>query len=311
MIFVEPVSNSHDVVFSESGYTAVAAGGSAGDGYTCAIRTTGEIVCFEDSRPHHTFAMSSPVAGKFTAVSAGDATHSCAIDTDKTVVCWGSDYETGYEVCYQQEGDIICKDSNSFVMEAPREGSFISISSGTDQSCAITSAAEVRCWQPALLTDYYTRLLRQTEAPSGEFVSVASSPNRICAVRSDHQPVCWSAYPDVEFPEPPPGQYRSIVLGSGQQCGVTIDSDLECWGESLYGASNPPRDNFIKVSAYGENACGLTTGSKIRCWGFDYFEHSRLPGGKYIDVAAGANYSCGIRSDSTLVCWRNVRPLAF
>ena len=55
-------------------------------------------------------------AGKFTAVSAG-SNHSCGLRVDKTVTCWGSNYDGWGETHYGQA-------------EAP-SGEFISVSAGT------------------------------------------------------------------------------------------------------------------------------------------------------------------------------------
>ena len=62
--------------------------------------------------------------GTFRAVAAGE-THTCAVRTDATIGCWGSNFE----------GE----------MDAP-QGAFSAISVGERYSCALRTDGIVQCW---------------------------------------------------------------------------------------------------------------------------------------------------------------------
>jgi alpha-tubulin suppressor-like RCC1 family protein len=57
---------------------------SAGDFYTCGVRTDETVVCWGENQ----FGQSSPPAGMFKSVSAG-SDHTCGVRANETVVCWG------------------------------------------------------------------------------------------------------------------------------------------------------------------------------------------------------------------------------
>jgi alpha-tubulin suppressor-like RCC1 family protein len=71
---------------------------SCGYGHACAVRTTGEVVCWglpnkSDGAPNITDqgqATDAPVTANFQHVGV-DSSHSCAVTTDNKVMCWGSD----------------------------------------------------------------------------------------------------------------------------------------------------------------------------------------------------------------------------
>ncbi len=160
----------------EGEFLSVSAGGS----HSCAIRADGELACWGDDSSgqasggdaayhlhkhhnehhHHHYKDDRP---EFLSVSAGDA-HTCAIDDDSEVLCWGDD-------------------SSGQVSEAP-EGEFLSVSAGGSQSCAIRADGQLACWGD----DSSGQV---SETPSGEFLSVSAGGSHNCATGSDSAGACW------------------------------------------------------------------------------------------------------------------------
>ena len=71
-----------------------------------------------------------PPVGSLASVSAGGR-HSCSVDTDGTVACWGSN-----------EGP----DGNFLGQSTPPDGTFMSVSAGTLHSCGVKMDGIVACW---------------------------------------------------------------------------------------------------------------------------------------------------------------------
>jgi Putative Ig domain/Regulator of chromosome condensation (RCC1) repeat len=113
-------------------FISVGAGGT----HTCAIRDSGDLVCWGDDSAGQ---LGEVPEGEFRSVSAG-GTHTCAIRTDATLACWGDD-------------------SAGQLDEVPG-GEFGSVSAGGAHSCAAGGDTGFACWgsnasgqvQPWILT---------------------------------------------------------------------------------------------------------------------------------------------------------------
>ena len=94
---------------------------SAGDGHTCAVRKSGELVCWGENTNGKTDV---PQNGAYLTVTAG-AYHTCALRESGEVECWGSN----------DQGQT----------DAP-PGKYRSVAAGLWHSCAITESGELDCW---------------------------------------------------------------------------------------------------------------------------------------------------------------------
>ena len=91
---------------------------SAGDWFTCGLRTSGEIECWGYSEDRRTNAPE----GSFTAVSAGGG-GGCGLRSDGEIRCWGNASYSSKPV-----------------------GRYTAISVGNGGACAILDTGAVRCW---------------------------------------------------------------------------------------------------------------------------------------------------------------------
>ncbi|MCL2822808.1 MAG: hypothetical protein FWD57_02340, partial [Polyangiaceae bacterium] len=127
---------------------------SAHNGFTCAIRSTGdpptgELLCWGENilgqigepKPKLYSHVPEPVPIKgstgISAVSTGN-NHACVLTSTGTALCWG-DFRHG-RLGYE---------SNTAVLEPTRvdiDSTFAQISAGYSHTCAITSSGAARCW---------------------------------------------------------------------------------------------------------------------------------------------------------------------
>ena len=133
---------------------------SAGPWNTCAIRGSGELVCWGANR----YGEASPPRGTFRSVSVGSG-HSCGLRESGEVACWGRN----------DDGQA----------DAP-VGAFRSVSAGDDHSCAVRDSGAATCWGDGGFG--------RTEAPDpGAFSSVSAGSYHSCGVRESGEVACWGA----------------------------------------------------------------------------------------------------------------------
>jgi len=121
---------------------------SAGSYHTCAVTQEGEVVCWgtnksgqvgngmtqEKSEPVRVSGLDSEVI----AVATGNR-HSCALDIEGKVSCWGSNI-------FGQLGDGTCRDSLTPVEVRQEDDRVVSITGGSSHTCYITEEGTAKCW---------------------------------------------------------------------------------------------------------------------------------------------------------------------
>ena len=250
--------------------------------------------------------------GGFIAVSAG-AGHSCAIRSDDTIVCWGSD---------------------SYGLTDAPTGGFKAVSAGSEHSCGIRIDDSIICWGD--------NRYGQSDAPTGSFKAVSAGGIQSCGIRTNNTNICWglgdtlgspykavSVGPDYvcgvtnrsddsivcagNAPASDPegsfkavsagGSHVSVVEGESHFCGIRTDDTIACWGDNKYTQTDAPEGTFKAVSAGGVHSCGLRTGGSIFCWGNNGNGQADAPTGRFKAVSAGHDHTCAIRADDSIVCW--------
>jgi len=185
--------------------------------------------------------------------------HTCALNTDKRVLCWGKN-DSG------QTG----KPANSPAsLPSPYDVSgnltYKQITVGANHTCGITAVLnEVYCWGS------------NSQRQLGDL-----------AVGTNNRPYTSSHVPvKVVFGN---GTKKAIQIDAGKDytCAVVQGNELYCWGNQQYGKlgnsafantglATPsivneieliPEEYFVYVSAANHHTCGLTSMGNIRCWG--------------------------------------------
>ena len=187
--------------------------------------------------------------------------YSCALRTDNTITCWGSN----------EYGNL----------DAPK-GRHKTIDAGSHHSCALRTDNTITCWG---LND-----AGQTDAPDGQYTAVAAGGYHSCAIRSDNTITCWGSNWSGET-DPPDGRYKAVAAGGGNSCAIRTDNTITCWGLNDAGQTDPPDGQYKIVTVgsgnYGSHLCALRTDNTITCWGWDDLGRTDAPDGRYKAVDAG------------------------
>ena len=278
-------------------------------------------VCTADGQKLHNRAQAT-VPGPWDAVGqrttrlAGGSYHTCVIEDDGTLTCWGA--------------------NNYGQLDAPA-GTYKTISAGALYSCAIATDDTIACW--GFNTDGYNTV-GTTEPPAGTYTSFAVGQRHSCAIAADATLACWgyNAWGQTLFPA---GTYKAIDVGWEHSCAIATDDTIDCWGYPDWGNINPPAGTYKALASGDVHNCAIATDDTIDCWGRNREGPDQGPGrnlqgprrrlpttlarspptarspagartttarpgprpGTYKAVFARMNKSCAIATDDTLTCW--------
>lgn len=213
-----------------SGVTAIAAGNQR----TCAILTGGALKCWGENAngavgdntltdkdvPTAVTGLSSGVVG----VSVGtDLT--CAVMSTGTVKCWGRNL-TG------QLGNGTTTHPTTTPTDVSLISNAVSVSTGGDNSCALLSSGEIKCWGnntngpvgDGTTSRRTTPVLVTSIGTNG--VAVTSGDNHMCAILADHTVKCWgyNYFGQLGDNTTTDNSSPSSVSGLSGQAGVTTTS---------------------------------------------------------------------------------------
>ena len=244
---------------------------SAGSSHTCALRESGEPVCWG----HKEAVQAAPSDGRFTSISAG-SWYTCGLQETGQVVCWGSD---------------------KYGQASPPGYIFTSISAGWEHTCGLRESGEAWCWG----NDKYGRGYGRVSAPAGRFTSISAGGSHTCGLRESGQAVCWPGGGGA-----PDGRFVEISAGGSHTCGLRENGEAECWGSNSSGRSSVPDGRrFMSISAGGSHTCGLRENGEALCWGNNEQGRASAPAGSFVVIRAGGSHTCGLRENGEAVCWGN------
>lgn len=283
-----------------------------GDDHGCALlRDGGGVVCW-GANDHGqlgnggTGAAMAAVAvvddhgvplGGLTAIVAG-ASHTCALRSDRTVVCWGDD-----SAGQLGRGATLPGPSVNAVPAPVGLTSIVAIAAGARHTCAALDNGAVWCWGAN---------------DSGQLGAAPSAGASMPVEVVDRAGLALSA--------------AGLGAGATHSCDVGQNATLQCWGSDVDGelgdgmtaATSLPSAaaalgaHVVSVAGGLHFGCALGDDGQVSCFGAnDAGQAGQAPGASVAvptavpgvelatAVAAAASQACARRAGGDLVCWGN------
>jgi alpha-tubulin suppressor-like RCC1 family protein len=270
---------------------------TAGALHTCAITTTGDVMCWghgdsgQLGNASNSGSIIPVIASGLSGVSAVAAGgfHTCALNAMGGVACWGL-------ATKGQLGNASNVDSNTPVNVTGLTTGVSSISAGLLHTCALKSTGDVVCWGEG------------SDGQLGNTTFVKSNT-----------PISVTGLTGV----------AAIVAGDYHTCALKTTGDVMCWGWNLHGqlgdASNVKRNAPVsvssltgvsKIAAGSRHTCALKSTGDVMCWGSGVdgqlgdagntssnipVSVSGLTG--VSSIAAGDYHACALKTTGDVACW--------
>jgi len=220
---------------------------------------------------------------------ASGANHSCSIDEQGAISCWGMD---GFNITNPPS-----------LLGIGRSTQIVPALGGT---CALTEMKWVHCWGPTSGIPNLT-----------DIIQISGSYGRFCALDSRKMATCWGKgdepYSDVLAPAPSDiqGHITSIVAGDRHACAIYDDpirkvGGVTCWGGN-FAKERVQVAGAVQISSFRDENCALSGSGKVKCWGWalPYYHGEEVPSnlGKVIQITTGDGYSCAVNDEGRVHCW--------
>ncbi len=317
---------------------------STGYAYNCAVADDGKIYCwgfsnngqFGDGVSYETVIkpklVSSGILADKTIISVtASFWHTCAIDSEGVVYCWGLNDtgQLGNSIDNDYDG---VPDSTNLPVAVDTAGpmagkQIVSVVEGHRHTCALSSDSKLFCWGRNNLGQLGDGTTNNSSAPVEITNSGALNGKRIKSIYAGiHTDNTCAIATDAT------GYDRAICWGynlSGQVGDGTGGFDPNIYIKSLPTAVSTTgvlNNKNVKSISVGMAVCALATGSDEKtaayCWGYNAsgqlgdgttVSESRLPkavdatgalsGKTLLAISSNSKHTCVIASDSQIYCW--------
>lgn len=289
---------------------------SVGAYHSCAITKTGGLKCWGDNSAGQLgtgdkISSSTPVAVQglgmgVTSVSAGFY-HTCAVLTDGTARCWGSNQQG-----MLGNGSTV----DSLVPSAIANLSSVkSVSSGAYHSCAVTQLGAVYCWGYNSLGELGNGTTQISTVPlavvgfeTSGAQEVRTASQKSCALTTSGGVKCWGgfkfSYPAI-FDESTRTYVDNIVTYP------TTPVDVPDATSGIKSITNGGAHMFAHTTANTVLCWGQTTGGQCGFGGVQVGFPAMNPksvfpallNGKVQDISGGNIFGCALLDDGKPYCW--------
>lgn len=295
----EQTSIQESVVPTLEGITSITAGAY----HTCAVNWLGQVYCWGRNNNGQlgdttTYDSSIPVlvigldGQRIVQISAGSM-HTCALDANGSVYCWGSN----------RDGKLASSLDQFMIPQATKvEGLptlISSIAAGSSHTCVLDKESNLWCWGEGTFGQIGLNPFKNSAVPVKAFsfstmvTSIQAGWFHTCLLTIDGLVSCWGKNQEGQLgnaalisradPVTPVGMGKDIkVLSVGGQeaCVIKQDNSVFCWGKNNYGQIGDvtTKDRLIpeeislpekvtQIYVGGSHACAMAETGTIYCWG--------------------------------------------
>ncbi len=285
------------------GFTANVVAIATGSHHSCALTAVGAVKCWglnDHGQLGDNSTTNSPAPVNVSSLASGAASiattdnHTCALTSAGAVLCWGANNNG-------QLGDNTLVDKSTPVAVNGLGTGVASIAAGSGHSCALTTAAAMKCWgknDVGQLGDTTTtnKLIPVNVNGMASGVSAIRAGGRItCALSANNSTTCWgdNQYGSLgdgttshkSTPTPVTGlndaQVNQLTLGYRHTCALNKGGTVQCWGLNDKGqlGDNSTTNKLVpaavgnlteavtSLSAGSDHTCALTAAGGVKCWG--------------------------------------------
>lgn len=257
-----------------------------------------------------TGASAFPAAGPYTGRLALGQDHTCALQSDGSVDCWGwnsrgqaEDHPgpfvqitagTFHNCGLYADGTAECWGDNGNGQTDDQPGTFLQVEAGDSFTCGLRPDRDVHCWGK--------NNLGQTVPDAGPFDRIETGGLYACGFRSDGSMECWGYDRDGRIAPLPAGPNLDGAVGVSHNCALLADGSATCWGYNLWGQADPQPGPFVQIEPGFANTCALDASGDVTCWGNGGNLAESVPG-PFEQIFGGSNHFCGLRPEGSLECW--------
>lgn len=283
---------------------------SSGGQHSCVVKKNGNVQCWGLNSLGQTGEATAQVKNVKTSslkemvkfnniktVSLGE-NHSCALNTNGEVFCWGDNSEG-------QLASTILPESN-IPLQIPHLSKITMIASGNNHTCALHTKGEVFCWGDNRSGQIGNKKIQDKVTVSlvqglKNVKQISAGGSTTCALTNEGSVYCWG---DNTF----------------SQSGV--ENSLENKNAKVISPNKIDTLQDISMISVGENhSCALTSNSLVDCWGSNSNNNFQL--GKITknsiyptpievpnvfdmkSISAGGLHTCGLKENGSIYCWGN------
>ena len=241
-----------------------------------------------------------------SAISYGGE-DACALVSDGTVRCWGSNNNAQLGIGYFARSDCYCSSIPGPVTSLVN---VVNLATGDSHVCAALGDGTMRCWG----LDITGELGNGATYPPGPPGTIGAVPLTVLNISSA----------------------SAVAVGHQHTCALLGDGTVQCWGFNSYGSlgngtfefSLQPVSvlgitNAVAIAAGGYNSCALLSDGTVQCWGSNM--EGQLGNGTTYEIVGQADSSstpvtvtgittavgvavsggacCALLRDGAIQCW--------
>lgn len=296
------------------GTNQVAAGLSVGGSHTCAVDASGDVSCWglgqsgrlgngRNSIEATPAVINNLGPGQTALDIASGFAHSCAVQADGNVTCWGEGSSgqlgNGATSSWYTESSPVLTSSLGTGRTA------VAVSAGNDHTCAILDTGSVSCWGSGgngrLGNGAGSQQTTPTQTSSlgtgRTAVNISSGGSHTCVILDSGTVSCWGG-----------GGYGQLGNGgTSSQNTPTLTSSLGT-GRTAVAVSAGNRHTCVildngAVSCWGSNADGQLGNGGTSSSSTPTLTSSLGTGRTAISISAGNRHTCAVLDNGAVSCW--------